>query len=248
MKSMLFKKLIFLAPLLVFSEVASADVTGLGDVAILASLAEQLSVLQSQYETLQNHYNNAVSLLENARGQLDNLKRLTEFNSGNYGYGNLENGLDVLKNWQSSANSWSDALKNIAGGNPSRYKELVKAYEKSHPSMMDTDFAKGASPTRLDQYKQNTAFNKTVSVETTYAFNDINEHMKKIHKLSLSIDKAPNTKAAMDLNSRLVAEVAYLSTKNLKLQTLISQQLAQAGANDLLEEAEAARFNRLPGK
>ncbi|WP_133139681.1 type IV secretion system protein [Legionella genomosp. 1] len=216
-----------------------ADVLGVSDAAMLEKAIEQLNHLKAQYEMLEKTY-------QNAESQLNSLQKLQDLNSGNYGFGNLNNSIADLKNRQWSANSWDEALKNIAGGNPSRYQELVKAYEKSHITLDDASFLKGATAERLTQYQQNKAVNEAVSVQATYAYNEINQHLKAIHDLSNHIEKTPNTKAAIDLNSRLIAELAFIQTEQLKLQTLIGQQSAMSGFNDISSETDMARFNRLP--
>lgn len=218
---------------------AHADVLGVADAAMLEKAIEQLNHLKAQYEMLEKTY-------QNAESQLNSLQKLQDLNSGNYGFGNLNNSLADLKNRQWSANTWDDALKNISGGNPSRYQELVKAYEKSHITLDDASFLKGATTERLKQYQQNKAVNEAVSVQATYAYNEINQHLKAIHELSAHIEKTPNTKAAVDLNSRLIAELAFIQTEQLKLQTLIGQQSAMSGFNDISSETDMARFNRLP--
>lgn len=216
------------------------------DAAAIAQLANQLEQMKAQYDLLNETYQNATQQLETSKSQLDGINRLKDFNSGNYGYGGLSNGLDELKNWQSSADNWDDALKNISGGNQERYAQLVKAYDEAHPALNETALHKGASPERISQYQQHRAVNKAASVQTTYAFNEINQHLKSIHTLSTNIEKAPNTKSAVDLNSRLIAEVAYIQVLNLKLQTLISQQLVQNSSNELADDGEMIRFNTLP--
>ncbi len=226
---------------MLFAPMASADLIGVTDAGLLANAAEQLRQLQDQYKLLNDSYSNAKS-------QLDGIEKLKSFNSGSYGFGDLNNGLDNLKGWQSSADNWEDTLKNISGGNQTRYNELVKAYESAHPTVSDAELTRGASPARITQFKQSRALNKAATVETTAMFNEINQRLKSIHTLSGNIDKAPNTKSAVDLNSRLVAELAYIEVMNLKLQTLISQQLAQAQANELADDSEMIRFNTLPDK
>lgn len=206
------------------------------DIAAILKMGEEIAQLKRQYDLLNDTY-------ANAQSQLDNIKSLKEYNSGNYGYGAFENGLDALNSWQNPADNWKDALENIAGGNKERYAELVKSYEASHPMASDVDFAKGSTPTRAAQYQYSKKVNKAISVETTKTFNDINTRLKNINALALKIDQTPNTKSAMDLNSRLTAELAYISVMNLKLQTLISQQMAQNTANELVEEGEMVKFN-----
>lgn len=231
------KRLVLLG--LLIHGVVHADVLGVSDVAMLAKAVEQLEQLRAQYELLTRTY-------QNAQSQLQNIENLKNANSGHYGFGDLANSASDLKNRQWSANTWDDALKNIAGGNPARYQELVKAYQESHPTLNSQTFLKGATQARLTQYEQNKAVNQAVSVQASYAFNDINTHLQAIHALSANIEKTPNTKSAIDLNSRLLAELAYIQTEQLKLQTLLSQQTAMSGFNDIASESELATFNRLP--
>ncbi len=70
--------------------------------------------------------------------------------------------------------------------------------------------------------------------------------MEALHKLSKQIEKTPNTKGAIDLNSRLLTELAFIQLMSLRLQALISQQTAQDSLSELQDRAENARFNRLP--
>jgi type IV secretion system protein VirB5 len=218
---------------------AQADILGVSDAALLANAIEQLNQLREQYRTLQQTY-------ENAKAQSHSIDQIKNFNSGHYQFGDLNNSLQELKNRQWSPDTWDNALRNVAGGNPERYKALVKDYEKRHPVVDDIAFEKGANKERLALYKQGIQINKAASVESTYAYNEINHYLKDVHQLSAQIEKAPNTKSAIDLNSRLLAEIAYIQTQNLKIQTLISQQLVQSGINEIASESSMARFNRLP--
>lgn len=228
--------------------VAFADLLGVEDAAMLANAVKQLEQLQDQYKLMNKAYETSKlqsQSLDAIKAVNDDIKKS---NTGSYGFGGMNNGAPDLEKRQWSANNWRDALKNISGGNPTRYKELVSDYEKAHPTLMKSpqELGKGTSSSHLSQYQQHLALNKAASVETTYAFNEVNEHLKSIHDLSSHIDKATNTKGAIDLNSRLLAEIAYIEVMNLKLQTLISQQLAQASANELADDAEMIRFNTLP--
>ena len=83
-------------------------------------------------------------------------------------------------------------------------------------------------------------------MQTTESYNEINKHMEALHKLSKQIEKTPNTKGAIDLNSRLLTELAFIQLMSLRLQALISQQTAQDSLSELQDRAENARFNRLP--
>lgn len=216
-----------------------ADILGVSDVALLAKAVEQLDQLKNQYHLLTDTYNNA-------RSQLAGIESLKSFNSGHYGFGDLANNPIDLKHRQWSANTWDEALQNIAGGNSERYQALVAAYQKNHILPDDDTYRKGASPSRLRQFQEGKVVNQAISVQATYVFNEINEHLKTIHALSTHIEKTPNTKSAVDLNSRLLTEIAYIQTESLKLQALLNQQNAFLGSSDLTTDAEIAKFNTLP--
>lgn len=222
--------------LITLSSIAHADFLGVEDAALLANAIKQLNQLRDQYNVMRDTY-------ATSQAQLDSLKSLKEYHSGSYGYGAFENGLDALNSWQNPADNWKDALENISGGNQERYAELVKSYEASHPMVTDMEYSKGATPNHLKHYQYSKKVNKAVSVETSKTFNEINMRLKNINTLALKIDETPNTKSAMDLNSRLTVELAYINVMNLKLQTLLTQQLAQNSANELAAEGDMVQFN-----
>ena len=217
-----------------FTPTVFADITGAGDAALIAKMVEQIKELQKQYKVLDKTYKNAES-------QLDSVNRLAKFNSGHSGFGRLHNSLADMQKRQ-SANTWRETLKGVAGGNPERYSELVKAYERQHEHVNKATFSKGATQARTSQFEETREVTQAASVESEAAFNDINESLKRIHDLSDQIEKAENTKAAIDLNSRLLAEVAYLQTQNLKAQAILNQQMASKSGSNLADDTALAEF------
>jgi len=217
---------------------AQADI--ITELQLLATAMDQLKELRHQYGMLQDTY-------DNAKNQLDNLKRLKDMNSGHYGFGELENGYDQLRSWQSPASTWDEALRSLSGGNPERYDALVKAYEANHPNLSEANNTRYMTAPESTRFKEDKAVNRAVQVQTTQAYNDINQHMETLQNLSKQIDKTDNTKGAIDLNSRLMTEMGFIQLMNLRLQTLISQQLSQDSLNELSDRADKAQFNRLPG-
>ena len=232
---------LFVAALVLCAQSANADIIGVTDAGMLANAVKQLSVLRDQYKSLEDTY-------EQAKSQSESLKNLTSMHSGHYGYGELSNGFDSLQSWQSPVSSWQDALQNLSGGNPSRYRELVDAYEKNHPNLNESDYARYTTPERVAQFKEDKAVNRAVKVQTTESYNEINRHMATLHKLSKQIEKTDNTKGAIDLNSRLVTELAFIQLMSLRLQTLMNQQVSQESLSELQDRAEMARFNSLKNK
>ncbi|HIC9088379.1 TPA: type IV secretion system protein [Legionella pneumophila] len=235
------KKALLFSMLLLLSPMSHADLLGVEDAQMIALSLKQLNELQEQYRILRDTY-------ESAQAQVENLNQLKSMNSGHYGFGDLNNGLDSLQSWQSPVSTWQDALQNLSGGNSSRYKELVAAYEKNHPALDETNFKANTSPAQAARFKEDKAVNRAVLVQTTESYNEINKHMEALHKLSKQIEHSSNTKGAIDLNSRLLTEIGFIQLMSLRLQALMSQQAAQDSLGDLQDRAEIARFNRLPNK
>jgi len=188
------------------------------------------------------------SMYDNGMDQLNKAKQIASDAEGHYDFGNFENGTQDLTNREWSPDSWHDALKGLSGGNPARYNQLVKEYKKNNPTLSDGDYKKGASDAKLKVYQKQVATNQAAQVQAAYAFNDIKTHLKNVHDISAKIETATNTKAAVDLNSRLQAELAYISIQELKMLALMNQQLAQQQSNNIATETQSAKFNALPDK
>ena len=227
---------------ILFSSISSfsyADILGVADAEMIALTLKQLGELQAQYRVLTDTY-------QTAKNQLDNLNQLKSMNSGHYGFGDFNNSLDSLQSWQSPVSTWQDALHNLSGGNPERYQSLIDAYEKNHPALNETNYARYTTPENVARFKEDKAVNRAVQVQTTESYNEINKHMAALHKLSQQIEKTPNTKSAIDLNSRLITEIGFIQLMSLRLQALMSQQGAQESLSELQDRADMARFNQLP--
>lgn len=209
------------------------------DAGAIANLIKNFNQLKSQYDLLRETY-------QNAQQQLEQAKQLTNDAEGNYGFGELFNNEQDLKNHAWSPDNWKSALQGLAGGNPARYQELVNTYQQDHPVLSQSNYEKGASPDQAQVYSQDVQVNRAATVNATYAFDNIKPHLDTIYKLSQKIDQAQNTKAAVDLNSRLLAEVAYIQTQNLKMQILMNQQMAQVNADTIAMKTASAKFNTLP--
>jgi len=231
-------KNMLIAVLIVSAPAVNADILGVADAEMIANSLKQLSILRDQYRVLKDTQ-------QQAKNQLDSMNSLRNMNSGHYGFGELSNGLDSLQSWQSPASTWQDALQNLSGGNPSRYQSLVEAYEKNHPSLNEAAYARNTTPANAARFKEDKAVNRAVQVQTTDSYNEINRHMAALHKLSQQIEKTSNTKGAIDLNSRLVTELAFIQLASLRLQTLLGQQVAQESLSELQDRADMVRFNRL---
>lgn len=232
------KKAFFFITICCISPLTYADLMGVEDAQMIALAMKQLKELREQYRILNDTY-------QTSKSQLDSLKELKSLNSGHYGFGDLDNGLDTLQSWQSPASTWDDALQNLSGGNPERYKSLMDAYEKNHPALNESNYAQYTNPEKLARFHEDKSVNRAVQVQTTKSYNEINVHMAALHKLSQQIEKTSNTKGAVDLNSRLLTEIGFIQLMSLRLQALMSQQVAQESLSELEDRAEMAKFNQL---
>ncbi len=208
---------------------------------VYLKISDEYEKLKAQYDLLKQTYDNAVN-------QLNTAKRIASDAEGHYGYGNLINDAASLTEREWSPDNWQDALKGLSGGNPARYQQLVQQYQQDHPTLSPDEFKKGASVAAAQQYQQQIQTNQAASVTASYAFNDIKQHLENIHQLSQNIEKAQDTKAAIDLNARLLTEIAYIQVQQLKMQSLVNQQLMQEGTDKIQAETQAAKFNQLPKK
>ena len=198
------------------------------DVGAISNLIKSYNQLKNQYDLLRQTY-------QNAKQQLDQVKQLTQDAEGHYGFGRLFNGEQDFNQQTWSPDNWKNALQGLAGGNPARYQELVNAYQQNHPVLAASNYEKGASHDQAQVYSQDIEVNRAAMVNATYAFDNIKTHLETIYQLSQRIDQAQNTKAAVDLNSRLLAEVAYIQAQNLKMQILMNQLCLLENMQDLLE-------------
>ncbi len=201
--------------------------------------------IMRQYGISLDTLNEAKSQLTATKDQLQELSRLKDFNQGNYGWGNLKNTLNDLKDRQWSADNWQDTINNISGGNSSRYQSLLKSYQKSHP-LLDSKLFKGQESTNYKKYKDNKLLAQNADSQATASYNRVNQHFDNIHKLSSEIEKASNSKSAIDLNARLTAENANVQTEILKQLSILNKQSASDKENKLFIEEQMASFNQLP--
>ncbi len=229
------------------SSTVHADMLGVQDTALLLKAIEQANTLYKQLETIEKTYKTTVeqyqatqSIVNKAEAQLATIKNLNDKNSGHYGFGELHNSVADLRRLQWSADRWSDSLK--GDYKSSQYKSLVDAWQSHHKAPDTALFSKGARGEVVQNYEQSLAVNRAAGAQSEYTLNEINERLARIHTLSGQIEKAENTKASVDLNSRLLTELAYLQTQNLKSQSLINQQLAQKQAVELSERGAQSDY------
>ncbi len=204
------------------------------DFANITQTATVVSQLRTQYQTLMNQYTT--------------LKQQYQSIVGNYGWGAFQNDLSELQKVREWAPAhWQDALQGLSGGNPQRYQQLLKQYVSAHIIMAQTDYAKGADTALAQRYHNQVNSARASATQASYAFNNINTHLKTLYSLGQAIENAHknhNLKSAVDLNSRIELEIGYISVAELRMQALLNEQLAESQSGRIAQETEAARFNQ----
>lgn len=212
------------------------------DAGAIANMIKQLAALKQQYQQMRQSYDMARNQWNTAKG-IQNI--IHDTSSGHYGIGQFMNSDSDIKNLQWSPSSWQSALQSASGGNSARYNQLADAYKQQHPSLTEDNYAKYANNAQAKRYVNQVQTNRAASANATYVFNDINNRIQSVAKILKKIedDKLnPNTKSAIDLNSRLLGELAYIQLEELKMQSLLNQQMVARSENEVDEQTELANF------
>lgn len=209
------------------------------DVNAISELSSQYSVMQEQVSKM-SHLNDLTSSIDTKT------KSLVDDAEGNYGFGDLYNTDKDLEAKQYSPDSWDDALHQLSGGNEDRYQQLVKEYAEDHETIDHNSYAKGSTDSDASVYDQQVNTNTAAAVNSSYAFDNINDELGTVHSLSEKIESADNTKAAIDLNSRLTAELAYIQLESLKMQSIQNEQVASNTSVQIHDETLESTYRALP--
>ncbi len=194
------------------------------DTSSIARLVQQIEEMKKQYDMLKKQYDQAVQIKNNLQG--------------NYGMGLLENGLEAAKErrplpktWQEVVNmQQSGKLPGVFSGKKDFYKDLLPSIDSKLISQDPKN--RNSIAYKLSSDNTQAAF---ASVEAIY--NNIEGRIKTIENLTSEIEKAANTKQAIDLNSRIVAETNFINTQMMRLSSI--QVALQASLQNMQNQAAA---------
>lgn len=195
-----------------------------------------LSITSSGYADIFSDIFNILDRIENINQEIDSntnnvsqntLDQLTELKSEwkklSQAYGMSDTKADQqARLW--SANDWNDVLKQASGGNAQRFQELMRSYKTLYPTL-EKGAAKPLDSSALTatSYTQSASTYHAALAASAYSYDDINTRIGKLENLLSSVDnerKNQNEKSAIDLNSRLTAEVGFIQLELLKLQSI----------------------------
>jgi len=199
------------------AQIPTTDVASITAQAI--QMLEQMNQLIDQYDSL--------------REQIDNQNKQIDAMTGGRGL----SGAVGTDDYNQIPTNWEETLNQMNGGSLSSqandilstmnkididaYQELDEAY--------DEHFGKDASQAASYQALQGKSYNDTA------------ERFAKLKELMQKIDDTEDVKAAIDLNSRIQAEMAMLLNEQMKLNSLAQlnvsqQQLQEVKTNQMRTE------------
>lgn len=137
-----------------------------------------------------------------------------------------------------SADDWNQVLSQASNGNNARFQELMNSYSSMYPNVNSSQNinAKNLESTSYAQAGQTT---NAALATSNYTYDEINDHIKSLENILHEVDDAnknQNEKAAIDLNSRLVAELGFIQLEILKLQSVHTQMMATKNQSELNDD------------
>lgn len=178
------------------------------------------------------------------RTQQSTLLELQHDLRGNFGYGNLFNSPQDLINRQWSQGSWLDALNQVNTSQTSAFVQAQQAYAKLYP-LVSPDLIAGSlkeGSLKRNYYTQSSEINRTALAASSYSYNQINQHLQRMHSILAELEHQPSEKAAIDLTARLIGEVGFIQLEGLKQQNIQNQITATESQNTVNGMSDQSRF------
>ncbi len=215
----------------------------------VAKTTEMVSQLNSQYKTLKDQYDTMKAQYDLVNKQYTQMQKQYDSLTGNYGWGDIKNSVEDLKNdreW--AASDWQSALKGLSGGNEARYQELLSQFQDNNKQSVASKetYLQGADPVLAEGYDNQVKTNQASSAQASYEFEEINQHLEDLHDLTAAIEDAQKNndlKSSVDLNSRISAEVGFVQIAMLRMVTVLNQQVAQLQSMQLNQQTQMSQFN-----
>lgn len=136
---------------------------------------------------------------------------------------------DRLSEHAWSEDSWKSALSGVKNGENFK-KENKDIYEFSNQSPQQSE---------IDGTLQT---NSILETESAAEYDRLGSYTKKINELSNKIQIAESTKSALDVNNKLLVEIAYLQVEMIHMQALANQAASWRMRHDLKSAASTDKF------
>jgi hypothetical protein len=141
---------------------------------------------------------------------------------------------DMLSAHTWSANSWQSAL---SGGG----KEMMASLQKFKQENSDL-YQFSSQSSQQPEIKKAVQENSVLTAESTQEYDQLQGYMQAINSLSNQIPSSASAKAALDVNNKLLAQIAYLQVEVLHMQVIANQAAAWRMRHQLKAAATTDRF------
>lgn len=212
---------------------AAAPVLPVEDIIADAILAEMIFLQEVTFELLTNNDDEIIDLLEKINGDL----------KGKYGHGTLT-AADLAQYQDPIKDKWASVLSQ--SNSSAEFKNAQKAYASLYATDEDIE---GVSELSKARYQQSRDINRAALAASSISYDKMNDHLNNIKSILAKLESSDEItiKEAMDLDTRLVAELGFLQLQSLQqsdIQTQLIATKSQAGVNGLHEQSKFLNWQK----
>ena len=200
-------------------------------------------VEENQLDRLKAQVREAIKTVTALDRQIDQLERQYESLTGSRGMGDLLNGT-TEKKARRIADTLSDINATLLGvgmpaSNPLSAQITTLRDTYQIPDAADL-FDANRVPAKVAAHNFASASTSTAIVLSEDAFTRANTSISRVEALLASVDATPDLKASVDINTRMMAELAFMMADQSRLDAAASQMQA-ALANETLRDRETGK-------
>ena len=200
-------------------------------------------VEENQLDRLKAQVREAIKTVTALDRQIDQLERQYESLTGSRGMGGLLNGT-TEKKARRIADTLGDINATLLGAgipaaNPlsAQIATLRETYQIPDAAEL---FDANRVPAKVAAHNFANASTSTAIVLSEDAFTRANTSITRVESLLASVDTTPDLKASVDINTRMMAELAFMMADQSRLDAAASQMQA-ALANETLRDRETGK-------
>ena len=200
-------------------------------------------VEEGQLEKLVAQVREAIKTVAALETQIDQLERQYESLTGSRGMGELLNGA-TEKQARRIANTLGDINGALLGAGLPTSNSLSIQIATLRDTYQIPDaaelFDKTRVPAKVAAHNFASASTSTAIVLSEDAFTRANSSVSRVEALLNGVDETPDLKASVDINTRMIAELAFMIADRTRLDAASSQMQA-ALANETLRDRETGK-------
>ena len=214
-------------------------------IAILSQLDRTHGIEVEQLTTGLKHLQEAITTVERLQTQIDQLDREFAAITGNRGMAQVLNG-DAFKSARRIAGrieAINASLHDLAGALPdddpmaAKIDDIRTAF--AIPKAEDL-FDKTLVPAKVAAHDLANAATVTALVMAEDGFERAETSITRVENILAEVDRAPDIKAALDLNTRMMAELAFMLADGQRVAAA-GLQMDSALANERLRDRETGK-------